>query len=96
ELARDAAAFRDALAAEVAAWDLYLERLQAGAASLPDLQRADAEAALRTLRRHRNALARLADDARASRATWQELRSGAAAVRRELERAIDDVAVRFG
>jgi len=92
-VAGDAAAFADALAAEIDGWDLYLERLQIWAASVEGARRKDAEETLRKLRRKRNALAQLLVESRSSAKDWRALRAEAAAARRELEHEIDDTTV---
>ncbi|HVM57285.1 MAG TPA: hypothetical protein VMT74_07465 [Gaiellaceae bacterium] len=94
-IAEDAAAFTDALAAELDGWDLYVERLQVWAASLADAKRSDAEETLRELRRYRNALAQVLAECRTAPDDWRALRAAAAVVRRELEHAIDETAIKF-
>jgi hypothetical protein len=95
ELAEDADAFTAALTAEVDGWDCYLERLQVDAAAMVDAKRADAEDALRELRRHVNVLAQILAEARSDEDNWRALRIDAIARRHELENAIDQSAMKF-
>ena len=93
DLADDAASFAAAVAGELAAWDLYLERLQVRAAYLPDRPREAAEEALRGLRHNRHALARLLAAAESAPSGWRAVRDELGAVRRELERAVDGISI---
>jgi hypothetical protein len=96
ELADNADAFSDAVEEELDALDLYLERLQARAATKAGSARTAAEEAIRDLRRRRNAVARRLEEVRTVRGeAWRELRVGVAAAHVELARAIDEAAAKF-
>jgi hypothetical protein len=94
ELAGDAGTFVSAVEAELHDWDTYLERLQVKAATNANdgSAREQAEAAIRELRRHRNAVAeRLAEVRGAPGQTWRERKQRLAAAREELERKVNEV-----
>jgi hypothetical protein len=94
--AGDADAFAAAVEVELAAWRLYLERLQARAASKKGDARAEAENAIRELRRRRTALAQSLDEARAaSGGEWRALRAAVAAAHDALIRAVDETSATF-
>lgn len=90
-----AQAFGDALKDELKALDLYLERLQARAATKIGSTRTDAEDAIRDLRSHRNAFALRVEEVRtASTTTWRDQKAGIAAERAELAEAIGETATK--
>jgi len=96
ELADDATALVDAVEEELDALDLYLERLQARAATKAGSARSEAEDAVRDLRRRRNLFAQQLEGVRAgSSEAWPELKVGVAAAHAELARAIDEAAAKF-
>jgi hypothetical protein len=96
EDARDAEAFRDALAEEVEAWDEYLELLQVRAARKSGRARAEAEEAIRVMRNRRNALASCLDRIQASaNGSLRELKRVAASARIDLDEAVDESASKF-
>ena len=96
ELADDATALGDAVEEELDALDLYLERLQARAATKAGSARSEAEDTVRDLRCRRNAFAQQLEGVRAgSSEAWPELKVGVAAAHAELARAIDEAAAKF-
>jgi len=96
DLADNREKFADAIENELHSWDTYLERLQTRTALRAANAREQSEAAIRDLRRRRNALAeRLADARTASGAAWDEQKQRIAAARDDLERKADEVSARF-
>jgi len=96
ELAEDTHVFAEAVDAELAAWQVYIERLQAQAAALPGTARRDAEEAVRELRRGRSALAqRLAEFRVAQADEWREASAPVRAASAELERTVDETSAKF-
>jgi hypothetical protein len=88
--AEDADTFAAAVEAELRAWHLYLERLQARAALETGDARLEAEDAIRELRRRRLALARSLEQIRAASGdSWRDLKPEAAAARLRLANAVD-------
>jgi hypothetical protein len=95
--AEDADAFAAAVEAELAAWRLYLERLQTRAALQTGDARSQAEDAIRELRRRRSALERSLERVRAaSGGEWRARRDAVAAAHDALVRAVDEASATFG
>ena len=96
EIAEDRHALGDAVAKELRALDLYLERLQARAATNGGGARADAEDAIRELRARRNTFEHRLDQIRAApNEALGELKVGVSEARSELARTIDATAAKF-
>jgi hypothetical protein len=96
DLAENRQAFADAVEAELQTWDAYFERLQAQTALRAASAREQAEAAIRDLRRRRNAVGeRLASARAASDEAWTEQKKRLAAERDELERKADELSAKF-
>lgn len=95
-LADNRQAFADAVESELETWNAYFERLQAQTAMRAASAREQAEAAIRDLRQHRNAVAERLDSARnASDEAWAEQKERLAAARDELERKADELSAKF-
>jgi hypothetical protein len=96
DLAENRQAFADAVEGELQTWDAYFERLQAQTALRAASAREQAEAAIRDLRGHRNAVAEhLASARAASDEAWAEQKKRLAAERDELERKADELSAKF-
>ena len=96
ETAENQDALGDAVAEELAALDLYLERLQARTAMNGGDARAEAEDAIRELRARRNMFERRLDEVRAaSNEALRQLKVRVAEARAELAQAMDETAAKF-
>ena len=96
EHARDAQEFAAAVAAELNAGRVYIERLQARVSKQPEAAGHGAEETVRELRRRRIALAaRLAEFEAASEDKWPDAGEPVRAASAELERAFDEAAAKF-
>jgi len=94
DIAEDPLEFADAVDFEMAAWKLYLERLQARAASVGD--EAEAEQTVRELRRLLTELGgRLAEFRAAPASDWPGSSEGVRAAIADLEHAADEASAAF-
>jgi chromosome segregation ATPase len=88
----DRSRFGSTVEAELRRWDLFLERLQAAAATKTGRAREQAEAAISELRQRRLAVSeRLAQMRDSSGAAWDEHKQKLAAAREELQRKADEL-----
>jgi uncharacterized membrane protein HdeD (DUF308 family) len=87
ELADDRDEFVDALEAALGNWDIYLERMQARAATTRDRDRASLEEAIAAIRRYRTAAAERLAEVRAARDDgWHDAGTRALAALDDIER----------
>jgi chromosome segregation ATPase len=95
DVADDAEGFLDAVSSELHDWDVCLERLQLRAATAAGSGRRRAEAAIRELRRRRNALGESIADVRSAGEAWRERRGRIRAARDALERGVAETQARL-
>jgi len=92
----DRSGFRATVEEELRRWDVFLERMQAAAATRTGKAREQAEAAISDLRQLRLTVSeRLAQMRDSSGAAWDEHEEKLAAAREELQRKANELSTKF-